>query len=36
MAKVSYIYNTPHADGLSDDMEWMRHYGCVQAAEEEG
>ncbi len=34
MAKVGYIYNTPHADGLADDREWMRLYGCVQVAEE--
>ncbi len=34
MAKVGYIYNTPHADGLADDWEWMRQYGCVQVAEE--
>ena len=34
MAKVGYIYNTPHADGLTDDREWMRQYGCVQVAEE--
>lgn len=34
MAKVGYIYNTPHADGLADDREWMRQYGCVQVAEE--
>ena len=34
MAKVGYIYNTPHANGLTEDGEWMRYYGCVQVAEE--
>lgn len=34
MAKVGYIYQTPHDDSLNEVREWMRQYGCVQIVEE--
>ena len=34
MAKVGYIYNVPHCDGIENDKEWMRQYGCIQIVEE--
>ena len=27
MAKVGYIYQTPHDDTLDEVREWMRQYG---------
>ena len=34
MAKVGYIYQTPHDDTLDEAREWMRQYGCIQIVEE--
>jgi DNA invertase Pin-like site-specific DNA recombinase len=34
MAKVGYIYQTPHDDSLDEAREWMQQYGCVQIVEE--
>ena len=35
MAKIGYIYITPHCQTLDDDRRWMLDYGCVRVVEEE-
>lgn len=35
MAKVGYIFLTPHDDALATDKAWMDKYGCIQIIEEE-
>jgi DNA invertase Pin-like site-specific DNA recombinase len=34
MAKIGYIFNTPYADGLEKDREWMWQFGCCDIVEE--
>lgn len=34
MAKVGYIFNVPHYDGIDNDKNWMHDYGCIQIVEE--
>ena len=34
MAKVGYIFNVPHYEGIDKDKAWMMDYGCVNIIEE--
>lgn len=34
MAKVGYIFNVPHYEGIDHDKEWMLKYGCVNIVED--
>jgi DNA invertase Pin-like site-specific DNA recombinase len=35
MAKVGYIFNSSHCDGLDEDRQWMQQYGCCDIVEEQ-
>lgn len=34
MAKVGYIFNVPHCEGIDNDKAWMKEYGCVNIVED--
>lgn len=34
MAKIGYIFNAAHQEGLDCDRAWMKEYGCIQIIEE--
>lgn len=35
MAKIGYIFASPHCDTLEADRRWMAEYGCVRIVEEQ-
>ena len=30
MAKIGYIFNAAHQEGLDCDRAWMKEYACIQ------